>query len=394
MPRCAGARVAVKPALLGGDDRRRRRQHLRLRSAVRGRHRSAHAQRPHQPAARRPAGRGGARHAGARGRARRLDPARLSRCARRRRRVPARRRASTAAPASSACAAAARSGASSRAAGDLLLPRLPAPLTTRGGARRHAGRRCAKRPRRRREQTFRPPLRRDAWATMLRAFRAPSMTPFLRDQSRRPRRLARRPDRTRRRPRPLPRRARPGRTAPAGDQIASLRERLGNEKLVVAFVAEFSRGKSELINAIFFADTGRRILPATPGPHDDVPGRARLDAATSRPRSPLLPIETRLEGLSLGELRTAAARLAPLRRCRLDDPDQLAQLAARGDPHRVGRPRTQARALGFWDDAASRRQPAARRRRQGRGAGLAPRARSTTRIRCCSRAWSSSTRRA
>ena len=51
----------------------------------------------------------------------------------------------------------------------------------------------------------------------------------------------------------------------AGMQVNSLRERLGNEKLVVAFVAEFSRGKSELINAIFFADTGRRILPATPG---------------------------------------------------------------------------------------------------------------------------------
>src|SRR4029453_17292212 len=51
----------------------------------------------------------------------------------------------------------------------------------------------------------------------------------------------------------------------AAEQIDSLRERLGNEKLVGAFVAEFSRGKSELINAIFFADTGRRILPATPG---------------------------------------------------------------------------------------------------------------------------------
>ena len=48
----------------------------------------------------------------------------------------------------------------------------------------------------------------------------------------------------------------------ASEQIVALRERLGNEKLVVAFVAEFSRGKSELINAIFFADTGRRILPA------------------------------------------------------------------------------------------------------------------------------------
>ena len=52
-----------------------------------------------------------------------------------------------------------------------------------------------------------------------------------------------------------------GATAP---QIASLRDRLTNEKLVLAFVAEFSRGKSELINAIFFADTGRRILPAVP----------------------------------------------------------------------------------------------------------------------------------
>ena len=40
--------------------------------------------------------------------------------------------------------------------------------------------------------------------------------------------------------------------APAAAQLAALRERLGNEKLVVAFVAEFSRGKSELINAIFF----------------------------------------------------------------------------------------------------------------------------------------------
>jgi hypothetical protein len=47
-----------------------------------------------------------------------------------------------------------------------------------------------------------------------------------------------------------------------------------SDRLVLAFVAEFSRGKSELINAIFFADAGRRVLPATPGPHDDVPGRA------------------------------------------------------------------------------------------------------------------------
>ena len=68
----------------------------------------------------------------------------------------------------------------------------------------------------------------------------------------------------------------------AAEQIAALRERLGNEKLVVAFVAEFSRGKSELINAIFFADTGRRILPATPG------------------RTTMCPVE--LGGLAMGEV--------------------------------------------------------------------------------------------
>ena len=49
-------------------------------------------------------------------------------------------------------------------------------------------------------------------------------------------------------------------------QIAALRERLASDRLRLAFVAEFSRGKSELINAIFFAGTGRSVLPATPLP--------------------------------------------------------------------------------------------------------------------------------
>ncbi len=51
----------------------------------------------------------------------------------------------------------------------------------------------------------------------------------------------------------------------AARALESLRQRLSTDRLSVAFVAEFSRGKSELINAIFFGDTGRRILPATPG---------------------------------------------------------------------------------------------------------------------------------
>ncbi|MEO8523977.1 MAG: dynamin family protein [Caldimonas sp.] len=132
------------------------------------------------------------------------------------------------------------------------------------------------------------------------------------------------------------------------EQLASLRERLGNEKLVVAFVAEFSRGKSELINAIFFADTGRRILPATPGRTTMCP--VELGWRGDEPASlVLLPIETRLEGLSLGEMRSQPRAW---RRLDLDvnDPDQLARsLLEVTRTEWVSE--DQARALGFWDDA-------------------------------------------
>src|SRR6478735_7725222 len=108
----------------------------------------------------------------------------------------------------------------------------------------------------------------------------------------------------------------------AAEQIAALRERLGNEKLVVAFVAEFSRGKSELINAIFFADTGRRILPASPGRTTMCPVELAWDDKDP-PMLDLLPIDTRREGSSLTELR---ATREGWRRVPLDptDPEALA----------------------------------------------------------------------
>lgn len=84
--------------------------------------------------------------------------------------------------------------------------------------------------------------------------------------------------------------------------VGALRERLSAEKLVVAFVAEFSRGKSELINAIFFADTGRRVLPATPGRTTMCPVELAFDAKEPVTLA-LLPIATRLAGASLSELR-------------------------------------------------------------------------------------------
>src|SRR5262252_10153929 len=92
------------------------------------------------------------------------------------------------------------------------------------------------------------------------------------------------------------------RDASATAQIDALRQRLASDRLVLAFVAEFSRGKSELINAIFFADAGRRVLPATPGRTTMCPVELSYDPEEP-PTLSLLPIATRLEGLSLAEVR-------------------------------------------------------------------------------------------
>ena len=47
------------------------------------------------------------------------------------------------------------------------------------------------------------------------------------------------------------------------ERLQRLESQVRADKVMVAFVAEFSRGKSELINAIFFAGYGRRIMPAS-----------------------------------------------------------------------------------------------------------------------------------
>lgn len=137
-------------------------------------------------------------------------------------------------------------------------------------------------------------------------------------------------------------------------QIASLRERLQNDRLCLAFVAEFSRGKSELINAIFFADTGRRILPATPGRTTMCPVELGYDPDTL-PVLALLPIDTRLEAQSLNELRSkpeawTRIRLDP------DSPERLADALTEVMRTKAVSVET-ARALGFWRDDDSEDNP-------------------------------------
>lgn len=82
-----------------------------------------------------------------------------------------------------------------------------------------------------------------------------------------------------------------------GDAQISMRtqhllDRLREDQLNVAFVAEFSRGKSELINAIFFSDYGQRILPSSAGRTTMCPTELLYDPQRE-PSIQLLPIETR-----------------------------------------------------------------------------------------------------
>jgi hypothetical protein len=129
--------------------------------------------------------------------------------------------------------------------------------------------------------------------------------------------------------------------------LESLRQRLSTDRLSVAFVAEFSRGKSELINAIFFADTGRRVLPATPGRTTMCPVEIAYDAGTP-PRLALLPIETRLESMPLSTWREHGDRWTFID---LDPsaPQKLSEALAevmRTKPVDIAT----ARALGLWHD--------------------------------------------
>ena len=136
--------------------------------------------------------------------------------------------------------------------------------------------------------------------------------------------------------------------------LGALRERLASDRLCVAFVAEFSRGKSELINAIFFADTGRRILPATPGRTTMCPVELGYEPNTPALLA-LLPIDTRLEAQSLADLRD---RPELWTRVRLDaeSPDRLAEALTEVTRTKAVSVDT-ARALGLWHDDAPADNP-------------------------------------
>ncbi len=138
------------------------------------------------------------------------------------------------------------------------------------------------------------------------------------------------------------------------ERLKRLEGQVRSDKVMVAFVAEFSRGKSEMINAIFFAGYGRRIMPAGAGRTTMCPTELGYDADVP-PCLRLLPIESRLQPQALMEWRQVPEKWT---RINLDvnDPKQLSMaLEMVAETRRVTQ--DDARALGFWHNQSPQDNP-------------------------------------
>ena len=138
------------------------------------------------------------------------------------------------------------------------------------------------------------------------------------------------------------------------ERLRRLETQMRSDKVMVAFVAEFSRGKSELINAIFFAGYRRRIMPASAGRTTMCPTELGYDADVP-PCLRLLPIETRLQPQALMEWR-GAPRSGRASTSTSTTPRSWRRRSRRW-PRCAASPRTRPRALGFWHDDAPEDNP-------------------------------------
>lgn len=78
---------------------------------------------------------------------------------------------------------------------------------------------------------------------------------------------------------------------------------LADNHFTLACVGEFSRGKTELINALLYAEYGQRLLPSRPGRTTMCPTEIYYDADSERCCVRLLPIETRRTTTSIERFR-------------------------------------------------------------------------------------------
>lgn len=136
-------------------------------------------------------------------------------------------------------------------------------------------------------------------------------------------------------------------------RIFETMEALRQDRLNLAFVAEFSRGKTELINAIFFADYGCRLLPSDAGRTTMCPSELFYDHKTDSAYLRLLPIETRREERAIADYKNAPEHWVTLP-LDTDSPEQMSETFREVIRTKTVRLDT-ARELGLYDETQDSR---------------------------------------
>lgn len=137
------------------------------------------------------------------------------------------------------------------------------------------------------------------------------------------------------------------------NSIANVLQALSQDRLMLAFVAEFSRGKTELINSLFFAETGVRLLPSSPGRTTMCPAELFYDYQGGN-YIRLLDIESRYEETSFARLKQDQSRWTEIKLER-GNPSQM-QAAFQELVAVKHVPKQKAIELGLFDEAEAAEQ--------------------------------------
>ncbi len=132
------------------------------------------------------------------------------------------------------------------------------------------------------------------------------------------------------------------------DSLALAQEQLIKVRYTFAVVAEVSRGKSELINAMLFAQHGRRIVPSGAGRTTMCPTEFFCDEDQA-PFLELLPIESRSASTPFNDLYNDSSAWQRFDLSRLDS-ELLAQALLKVSDTKIVS-LSQAKALGLDDDS-------------------------------------------
>lgn len=105
-------------------------------------------------------------------------------------------------------------------------------------------------------------------------------------------------------------------------RVYELADNLKSERLRVAIVGELSRGKTELLNALFFSNFKQRLLPSSAGRTTMCPTELCFDEGTP-PSVRLLPIETRKTSTTITEYKATPVHWTTIHILRPDSAEEV-----------------------------------------------------------------------